>query len=329
MIHIEACNRLHNAADVVLTIGCELGETDWWGKPPYWAPPSRQRLIQVDIDDRRLGRNRPADLNILGDAKVFLHRLWSRLRAQPAPARESERRRAVALFAEEKRAHRAELDQLLANDATPMITAHVPAACRRVFADDAVVVLDGGNAAVWGQFFTELRTPNTLLSTAHFGHLGAGIGQALGAAVAHPGRQVYCVIGDGAMAFNMQDLETAVRHGLRVVFLVVCDRQWGMVKMTQLLHRQQFGHVFERAFGPDRSGTINTDLGEIAWDRVAAAMGAYGERVSDPKDLEPALRRCLAEPRCSVLHVDVDPAAHLFAPGLQYFKEMHQEPAGE
>jgi acetolactate synthase-1/2/3 large subunit len=130
------------------------------------------------------------------------------------------------------------------------------------------------------------------------------------------------------MAFNMQEIETAVRHGLKVVFLVCCDRQWGMVKMTQLLHRQQFGHLFERAFGPDQSRTINTDLGEIAWDQLGAAMGAYGERVSDPKDLEPALRRCLAEGRCAVVHVDVDPTAHLFAPGLQYFKDMHQEPAG-
>jgi acetolactate synthase-1/2/3 large subunit len=98
--------------------------------------------------------------------------------------------------------------------------------------------------------------------------------------------------------------------------------------MTQLLHRQQVGHLFERAFGPDHSRTINADLGEIAWDQLGASMGAYGERVSDPKDLEPALRRCLAEPRCSVVHVDVDPTAHLFAPGLQYFKDMHQEPAG-
>jgi acetolactate synthase-1/2/3 large subunit len=327
MIHIEICNRLHAAADVVLALGTELGETDWWGKPPYWAPPDRQRLIQVDVDDSRLGRNRASELAILGDAKIFLRLLRSRLRRR-VRATHGERRPVMTELAAAKLAHRAELDQLLSNLGAPMLTAHVPATCRRVFDDDAVVVLDGGNTAVWGQFFTEVRTPNTLLSTAHFGHLGAGVGQALGAAVAHPGRQVYCLIGDGAMAFNMQEIETAVRHGLKVVFIVCCDRQWGMVKMTQLLHRQQCGHLFTRAFGPDQSGTINTDLGEIAWDQVAAAMGGYGERVSDPKDLEAALRRCVAEPRCAVLHVDVDPTAHLFAPGLQYFKDMHQEPSG-
>ncbi len=86
--------------------------------------------------------------------------------------------------------------------------------------------------------------------------------------------------------------------------------------------------MFKTALGPDHSRTINTDLGEIGWDRLADAMGAYGERVSSPDELEPALRRCLAEKRCAVIHVDVDPTAHMFAPGLQYFKDMHQEPAG-
>ena len=231
-------------------------------------------------------------------------------------------------LAAEKAAARAALDAVLANTDAPMITAHVAAICRGVFDDDAVVVFDGGNTAVWGNYFTELRVPNTQLSTAHFGHLGAGVGQALGAAVARPAAQVYCLIGDGAMGFNMQEIETAVRHQLKVVFLVCADRQWGMVKINQMVALQPFRDLFKSALGPDHSRTINTDLGEIAWDQLAASMGAYGERVSAPHELEPALRRCLAEERCAVIHVDVDPTAHMFAPGLQHFKDMHQEPAG-
>jgi len=328
MIHIEACNRLRNAADVVLCLGSELGETDWWGKAPYWAPPDRQKMIQVDIDDTRLGRNRPVDLGILADVKVFLTRLLDQLQARKSTMPLDERRKAIEALAAEKAADRARLDTVLANRDAPMITGHVPATCRRVFDDDAVVVFDGGNTAVWGNFFTELRVPNTQLSTAHFGHLGAGVGQALGAAVARPDKQVYCVIGDGAMGFNMQEIETAVRHNLKVIFLVCCDRQWGMVKINQMFALEPVREMFKTALGPDRSRTINTDLGEIAWDQLAESMGAHGERVSAPADLEPALRRCLAEHRCAVIHVDVDPTAHLFAPGLQYFKDMHQEPAG-
>jgi acetolactate synthase-1/2/3 large subunit len=329
MPHIDACRELRNAADVVLVLGSELGETDWWGKAPYWAPSSRQRLIHVDIDDDALGRNRPAQLAILADARSFLQQLLGRLRSAKAPIPVEQRRASVALLAESKRQDRAALDTVLENRSAPMITGHVPAVCRNFFEDDAIVVFDGGNTAVWGHFYTELRRPNTMLQTAHFGHLGAGVGQALGAAVARPGRQVYCIIGDGAMAFHMQEIETAVRCGLKPIFLVCCDRQWGMVKINQMIALQPVRDMFATALGPDGSRTINTDLGEIEWDRLAMSMGAYGERVSDPADLEPALRRCVAENRCAVIHVDVEPTAHLFAPGLQSFKDMHQEPAGE
>jgi acetolactate synthase-1/2/3 large subunit len=329
MIHIEASNALRNAADCVLVVGSELGETDWWGKPPYWAPPARQKMIQVDVDEARLGRNRPVDLAILADAKAFLGALVERLKGASRGHGLAERRSRVAELARQKDANRASLDAILERRGSPMVTAHVPAICRRVFDDDAVVVFDGGNTAVWGNFFTELRVPNTQLSTAHFGHLGAGVGQALGAAVARPGKQVYCLIGDGAMGFNMQEVETAVRHALPVVFLVVSDRQWGMVKINQFVQLQPLRGMFQTALGPaGGTRTINTELGEIAWDRLAEAMGAHGERVSHPDELEPALRRSIKAGRCAVVHVDVDPNAHLLAPGLQHFKDMHQEPAG-
>ena len=95
MIHIEACNRLRNEADVILCLGSQLGETDWWGKPPYWAPPAKQKLVQVDVDDARLGRNRPADLAILADAKCFLLALLARLEGRGSARSLAERRRKV------------------------------------------------------------------------------------------------------------------------------------------------------------------------------------------------------------------------------------------
>ncbi len=55
-------------------------------------------------------------------------------------------------------------------------------------------------------------------------------------------------------------------------------------------------------------------------------MGAHGERVSAPDELGPAIERCKAARRPAVVHVDVDGDKHLWAPGLKYFKAMHQEP---
>ena len=195
------------------------------------------------------------------------------------------------------------------------------------FDDDAVYIVDGGNTTIWGMFFHETRVPNTMLSTPKFGMLGAGVPQALGAAVARPGKQVYSIIGDGAMGFNVQELETAVRNKLNVIFLVCCDKQWGMVKMTQQFVFRPWKTLIKKSLDPGE--TINADLEEIRFDKLAESMGAHGERVSEPEQLRPALERCAASGKPAVIHVDVDPVKHMWAPNLMTFKKMHQEPAGK
>ena len=110
-----------------------------------------------------------------------------------------------------------------------------------------------------------------------------------------------------------------------VIYVVLCDCQWGMVKMTQ-----QFGIGELRAtMGIEGEGTINARISrKFISTEVAHAMGAHGERVADPADLEAVLQRALDSGRPSVIHVDVDPLAHLWAPHLLEFKEMHGEPVG-
>jgi acetolactate synthase-1/2/3 large subunit len=152
------------------------------------------------------------------------------------------------------------------------------------------------------------------------------VGQALGAAVARPNHPVYCIIGDGAMGFHPQEIETAVRNDLKPIFLVCADRQWGMVKINQSFMLKPWKTMLKKSLDPGE--TVNTELGEIQWDKLAEAMGGHGERVSSPDELVPALERCQAAGKCSVVQVDVDPVKHMWAPGLLHFKKMHQEPKG-
>lgn len=325
MIHIDLCNQIRNEADVVMTIGSRLGETDWWGKPPYWASPSKQQHIQVDLDEEILGLNKPADVAILADAGEFLRQLIAEIEkrgAKPLAQRQSVLQR----YADGRKKDREHLDKMFQRDDHPLTAGHVARACQEVFPKDSFVVLDGGNTAVWGNFYHECLVPGTILATFKFGMLGAGVAQALGAKAAHPDRFVYCLIGDGAMGFNMQEIETAVRHRLKVVYLVCCDKQWGMVKMNQQFALKPLKTLIMKSLGPTE--TINADFHEIQFDKVAENMGARGERVRTPADLAPALRRCLDAPTCSVVHVDVDPVKHMWAPNLLTFKRMHEEPKG-
>jgi acetolactate synthase-1/2/3 large subunit len=327
MPFIALNNEVRNDADLVLVVGSRLGETDWWGKAPYWRHPSEQRMIQVDVDGCVLGANKPAELAVLADAKPFLAALAGQLGGLTARMNLDARRRRVAKYREKAREERSKLDEKLSDLSVPMNPAHVGHVCQQVFPEGSVLVADGGNAAVWTMMFTSSRVPNTILSTFKMGMLGAGPGQACGAAVARPEDPVCCVIGDGAMGFHPQEVETAVRNGLRVIFLVICDRQWGMVKMNQQFALKPIKTLIRKSLGPDE--TIKADLGEIEFDKLGQAMGAHGERVADPRELKAAVERAIASGGPAVIHVDVDPVKHMWAPGLMHFKDMHLEPKGK
>ncbi len=327
MIYVDENQALRNAADCVLVLASRLGETDFWGKAPYWARPQKQHMIQVDIDDAFLGRNKPTTLAVLADVKSFLSALIAQLKRQKGAIATDARKKKVGKYRQKKEKARAKLDKKLEDLETPMNPAHVATVCRTVFPDDAIVILDGGNTQVWGQFYHEVRVPNTQMASHKFGMLGSGVGQALGAAVARPEKWVYAIIGDGAMGFHVQEIETAVRNGLNVIYLVLCDQQWGMVKMGQQFALKPMKTIFKKSLGPEE--TINTDLCEIRFDKVAKSMGANGERVSDPRKLAPTIERCLKKGGCSVIHVNVDPVKHMWAPKLMFFHKMHEEPKGK
>jgi acetolactate synthase-1/2/3 large subunit len=326
MPHVKLNHRVRNDADAVLILGSRIGETDWWGRPPYWRKPAEQKTIQVDVDGDMIGLNKPVDLAILADAKCFLETLAIELERRKAEIKTESRRSRITAYAKVMKEDRAGWDKALADMAIPMHPAHIGSVCREVFPEDSVLVADGGNAVIWAMFYHKVTVPNTVISTFKFGMLGAGMAQAVGAAIARPGKPVCCIIGDGAMGFHSQEVETAVRNKAQVIYIVLCDKQWGMVKMNQQFMLRPFKTMIFKHLDPDE--TIKADLGEIEFEKLGMSMGAYGERVSDPAQLKPALARALATGGCAVIHVDVDPVKHMWAPGLIHFKKMHEEPKG-
>ncbi len=326
MPHVKLNHKVRNDADVVLIIGSRLGETDWWGRPPYWRAAAEQQTIQVDADPDMIGLNKPADLAIVADARRFLEALAAELELRRNGIDTAGRQARLAGYSKVMREDREGWDKALADMAVPMHPAHIGAVCRELFPADSVLVADGGNATIWAMFYHRVTVPNTVVSTFKFGMLGAGMAQAVGAAMARPGKPVCCIIGDGAFGFHPQEVETAVRNKAQVIYVVLCDKQWGMVKMNQQFMLRPFKTMIFKHLDPDE--TIKADLGEIEFDKLGQSMGAYGERVSDPTQLKSALERALATGGCAVIHVDVDPVKHMWAPGLIHFKKMHEEPKG-
>ena len=301
VIYGDVVTQIRKDADAALVLGSRLGETDGWGAPPHWAPPSSQKLIQVDLDPEILGANRTTDLAIQGDVKGFLVELIERLKKIRTIDQLDARKKKMAAYQRACNDIRKKLDRHLDDKNAPLNPAQVPRICQEVFDDDALFVIDGGRTTAWCHYFHQVRHPNTLLDTPKMGYAGSGAPHAIGAKAAFPYRQVYAVMGDGSMCLGQREIETSIRLNLPVIFIVLCDNTSNTVKPDPF------------SFLKSESKGVNTEEPDqhkwnTRFDLIARAMGAMGERVSDPAGLKSAIRRAMDWGKCAVIHVDVDAA---------------------
>ncbi|MFX0112923.1 MAG: thiamine pyrophosphate-binding protein [Candidatus Hodarchaeota archaeon] len=291
---------VQNEADVVLLIGCRLGDLDLFGKPLSWADSSMQKLIQVDIDGTQIGLNREVDLAIVGDAKIVLRQLHEALEAmtsQREPPSVLDEYHAV------QKEWLADFYELAALESLPIHPLRLVKEVRDFFPRDAICVVDGGNTVIWTTYLHPIYTPRSFLWAADSGHLGAGLGYAIGAKLVVGNRPVYLITGDGALGFSLGELETARRLNLPIIVIVCNDRAFGMIKAGQ---KALYGGRY-----------VGVDLYDIRWDLIARAMDCYGERITDPKEIRPALQRAVGSGLPAVLDILVDREVNLDPPDFE------------
>jgi acetolactate synthase-1/2/3 large subunit len=279
-------------ADVVLLLGGRLGDIEMWGQPPMaWSDSTMQKFIQIDISEESIGLNRKVDMGIIGDAKETLHAL---LKAIQKYAPRKQERKSMKNYRQIEKSWLEDFEKMSISNGKPIHPLRLVKEVREFFSRDAISVVDGGNIAVWSLYLNRVYEPCTYLSCASgdSGQLGAGIPYSIAAKLAAPSKQVYCITGDGAFGFNMQELETASRLALPIVFIVANDQAWGMIKSGQAL-------VYSKRY-------IGVDLSNIRYDEVAKAMNCYGERVVEPSEIEPALQRAVKSGLPAVLDVEID-----------------------
>jgi acetolactate synthase I/II/III large subunit len=142
---------------------------------------------------------------------------------------------------------------------------------------DAIAIADGGDLLSFARVGIEART---YMDAGAFGCLGVGVPFAVAASLAYPDRQVVCVTGDGAFGLNAMEIDTAVRHGAKIVVIVSNNAAWNIERYDQ-----------ESNYGGRVVGTL---LAHSDYAAMARALGAHGERVQKPEDLPGAVERALA-----------------------------------
>ncbi|HSJ71436.1 MAG TPA: thiamine pyrophosphate-dependent enzyme, partial [Acidimicrobiia bacterium] len=157
-------------------------------------------------------------------------------------------------------------------------------------------VVDGGDILSFARLAINPSAPRHFFDPGPYGGLGMGIPFANAiAGVAH-NDPVICITGDGAVGFNVMELETAVRQHLPITVVVSNNAAWGIERNAQIMD-----------YGPDR--TVATELSDCRFDELARSVGAAGERVTRLKELKPAIHRALASGRTTVVDVVTDVSA--------------------
>jgi acetolactate synthase-1/2/3 large subunit len=258
-------------ADVVLLIGRKLDYQLGYGSPAVFP---HARFIRIADTAGELIDNRRGQPEVLASPPLALTAILDAARNRESAL---DKKWAQRL----RLAHR----QRLASEANdrPCTGAdgkiHPSAifdAIAAVAAPDYVAVADGGDLL---SFARTGLTASTYMDSGAFGCLGVGVPFAIAAALALPGRQVISVSGDGAFGLHAMEIDTAVRHGARAVFIISNNAAWNIERLDQ-----------EMNYG---GRVVGTTLRHSDYAALARALGASGERIENATDLPGALRRAL------------------------------------
>lgn len=272
---------LKTDADLVMVVGAPLDFRLSFGRF------GGARVVHlVDDRDQRAGHAEVA-LSVAGDLNLALRQIaeWSGHRADHEPWIEKLR--------DAERASRAKDEPLLTAESGPIKPPRVYGELKRVLDRDAVVVCDGGDFVSYAGKYVDSYEPGCWLDPGPYGCLGTGMGYAMGARVACPGRQVVVMLGDGAAGFSLMDIDSLVRQDLPVVIVCGNNGIWGLEK-----------HPMQAVYGYD----MNCDLQpECRYDEVVGVLGGAGETVREPNELGPALDRAFSSGVPYLLNVICDP----------------------
>ena len=277
-------------ADLVIALGCAFRQH----ATSSWLPkPAHAKLVQVDIDPAELHKNYPADLVILSDIQLFLRALLQRGAEKLGGYRKGMATDVAAEIKELKGKWLESWNPRLTSDEIPM---NPYRACwditHQLDSKKTILLHDAGVTRAYVSHHYEALNPLGFIGFGGTSAMGWSTPAALGAKLGNPDKTVVNFTGDGSFGMTGMEIETAARNDIRTLTVILNNESLGASRET--LHERFKGHEIGISLRGDYAG-------------VARALGAFGERVSKPAELKPALARALAYKGPSVLEVAVKP----------------------
>jgi pyruvate dehydrogenase (quinone) len=254
---------------------------------PYtkFLPPDR-KAVQIDISGTRVGNRMPVDAPLVGDAKETLRALI------PLLERKSDRGH-LEKVQKDKEKWNDEMSALASPDREPIQPQYVMSVIDHLASDDAYLASDSGTIATWAARYFEIRGNREFHLSGNLATMAPGLPYAIGAQVAHPGRQCIAFVGDGGFAMLMAEFHTAAWHNLPVKIFICNNGSLGQILWEQI------------ALGfPEHGVRFGTPMRFAAF---AEENGGRGFHVEKPGELEAAVKEALDYPGPALVDVMVNP----------------------
>ena len=273
--------------DLLIAVGARFDDRVT-GKLDEFA--SLAKIVHIDIDPTSISKNVKVDIPIVGDVKTTLKQMIETLKKEDK-GKEGKKKRKEWLdqIAEWKITY--PLSYVQKSIIKPQF---VVEKISELTKGEAIITTEVGQNQMWTAQYYKFTQPRTLLTSGGLGTMGYGFPAAIGAQIAFPDRLVIDIAGDGSIQMNIQEMATAVQHGLPIKIAILNNGYLGMVRQWQEL-------FYDRRYSHTHMNTVPDFI------KLAEAYGAVGLRAVKPEEVVPLIKKALSTPRLVIMDFVVEP----------------------
>jgi acetolactate synthase-1/2/3 large subunit len=290
-------------SDLIIAIGVRFDDRVT-GKTDSFAPNAK--IVHIDIDPTSIRKNIPVTIPIVGDCKATLKKLNALVSKEKLGSIKSKRKAWLKQIADWK------ATMPLAYEQKEMIKPQfVVEKIHELTKGKAIITTEVGQNQMWAAQYYHFDEPNCFITSGGLGCMGFGFPAAIGAQLAHPGKLVVDIAGDGSIQMNIQEMATAVQYELPVKIAVLNNSYLGMVRQWQEFFYDQCYACTGMDFAPD-------------FVKLADAYGAVGLRATKIEEVEPVIREALSTPKPVIMdfHVEKEECVYPMVPAGAPITEM-------
>ncbi len=244
------------------------------------------KILHIDVDAAEISKNIKAHYSLVGDARLILRKLNSRL---------------DPLHHDEWIAHIERLKDMypIRTNKQGLTGEYIIETIDKKTKDDTIICTEVGQHQMWAAQFYKYTHPRTLITSGGLGTMGYGLGASIGAKVAEPDKTVVNIAGDGCFRMNMNEIATATRYDIPIIQVVINNHVLGMVRQWQNLF-----------YGKRYSQTVLRD--KVDFVKLAEAMGARAKKVTTKEEFDAAFDEALKSNTTFVIDCEIDSDEKVF-----------------